>query len=331
MEAQDNQVETDDIDAAIASAIDELEGNAPEEQIEAPESEDPAESAQVDDVEGGAPEPQDAEEAPSDSPHTWGKAAKEKWGDLPKEVRDEITKRENDIHKALTRHDGELRLGRDMKEIIAPYMPIIQAEGGTPASTVQAMLNAAYILRAGSAEQKRQFILNTAKQYGVELGDVGEDEYTDPTISALQQEIQQLKAMADPNSIKKLLTEEAQNSKINAEIEAFASDPANEHFTAVQPIMVSLLQSNAASGLKEAYDMACNAHPQIRSTLEAKRLAEDKAKRQAELKQKKHAAASVTGSPAISNSSARKSQNTTGYSSPEDDIRAAIAELESRV
>jgi hypothetical protein len=79
--------------------------------------------------------------------------------------------------------------------------------------------------------------------------------------------------------------------------------------------------------LKEAYDMACMANPTIRSTLEAAKAAEQEAKRKQEVAAKKRAASSVTGSPATpSNAKA-----TNPKSSVEDDLRAVMDELETRV
>jgi hypothetical protein len=299
----------DDIGADILAAMEEVK-----EPVEVEKAVEP-------DV---APEP--VKEMPQ-PPQSWTAEAKAEWVNAPDKIRAEVLKREQDMHQALTRHDGELRLGRDMKEIVTPYLPIIQAEGGTPQTAVRDLLNTAYVLRTGSAEQKRALILNTAKQYGVDLGVQEENEYVDPTIAQLQREIEQLRQIANPQAIESRLRERLESDKVHSDIAAFAANPANVHFETVKPVMGALLQSHQAKDLQEAYDMACYANPQIRSTLEAAKQAELEAKRKQEIAQKKRAASSITGSPAVPSNS----RVTNPKSSVEDDIRAVIDELESKI
>jgi len=321
IEESPQQEYTNDVQADLEAAIKEVEGRDRDEEGKFVAKEEKVESAEptVEPVEVKEVEP---------APQSWGAAVKGKWGELPQEVRSEILKREQDIHKALTSGDGELRLGREIKSVIAPYEAQIKAEGATPIQAVESLLNTAYILRTGTPEQKKALILNTAKQYGVDIGAVHEEqEYVDPTIAQLKAELNELKRVADPNYIRSTLTKEMESSKIQSDIAAFASDPAHVHFETVKPLMASILGAGQAKDLKEAYDMACMANPTIRSTLEAAKNAELEAKRKQDIQAKKRAASSVTGSPAIpSNSKA-----TNPKSSVEDDLRAAFDEFETRV
>ena len=320
---EDVEEVVDDISADIAAAIEELK----EPEVNEPERDDSGKFATKEPeatTEAVEPKPE-APEAPA-APQSWGQSVKGEWSKLPEAVRSEILKRENDIHQAMTRHDGDLRLGREMKDVITPYMAQIQAEGGTAATAVSSLLNTAHILRTGSDEQKRNVILTTAKQFGVDLG-VAEEEYVDPTIQQLKREIEQLKQVANPQAMESILRERLESDKVKSEIDAFASDSANVHFQTVRPLMVAMLNAGQAKDLKEAYDMACMANPTIRSTLEAARTAEQQAKRKQEVEAKKRAASSITGSPAVTSNSKVNNQK----SSPSDDIRAVWEELESRI
>ena len=322
-ETEENEIETpvrlgDDIEADLAAAITELE------KPEAERAEDGKFKAAEPEVEA-TPEPEPVKEIPP-PPQSWTAEAKAEWANASPRLREEITKRETDFHQALTRHDGDLNLGRQMKETITPYLAQIQAEGGTPVTAVQSLLNTAHVLRNGTAEQKRAIIVNTAKQYGVDLSQT-EQEYVDPTIAQLQREIAQLREIANPQVIESRLRERLEGDKVQSDIAAFASDPAHVHFETVKPLMASILNSGQATNLKEAYDMACNANPQVRSTLEAAKAAELEAKRKQELANKKRAASSITGSPAIPSNS----KVTNPKSSPADDLRAAWDELENRI
>ncbi len=331
LEAEVQETESDDVNADIAEAMKELD--APdrgddgkfkaEKEPEAKQSGEPKEAQE--------PVEKPVEEKKDDSPtapQSWSAAAKEEWKNATPVLRAEILKRENDIHQALTRHDGELRLGREMKDVVMPYMASIQAEGGTPATAVASLLNTAHILRTGTDEQKRHLILTTAKQFNVDLGVQEESEYVDPTIAALQNEIKQLREIANPQAIESRLRQSFESDKVKSDVDAFASDSANVHFQTVRPLMVAMLNSGQAGDLKEAYDMACMANPTIRSTLLAAQAAEQQAKRKQEVEAKKRAASSIAGSPAIpSNSKATNNSQT----SVEDDLRAAFDALESQI
>ena len=123
-----------------------------------------------------------------------------------------------------------------------------------------------------------------------------------------------------------------EGQQLQTEIEAFASDPGHIHFETVKPVMAALLESGAAKDLKDAYDQAVWARPDIRSTLvppqsvntEEKRLAEIKAKAE----KAKQAGSSITGGPGAAG-------ELNGAGNPNrslrDTIRAAINEAQGRV
>jgi hypothetical protein len=302
---QDEIIDNDDVGADIAATIEKLKAE-PEPVVDplpvAEPTDEPAEPI--------------APVRKYDAPQGYTAKVKEKWDTLPEDVQAELVKREEDFHKMVTSRDGELNLGREMKEVITPYLPIIQAEGGTPAKAVGDLLNTAYVLRTGTPEQKSAIIRTVCQQYGVDINSaVGEQEYIDPTIQSLQQEIANLKKMANPEQLISRLQQEQEKSTIQKEADAFARDPANKYFDKVKPFMTAFLGEGIAKDYKEAYDMACNAHPEIRSILDAERKAAEQEKRKTELKAKQNAASSVVGSPATIVSNAE---------SPTDDIESSV-------
>lgn len=233
-------------------------------------------------------------------PEALSGAIKAKWHELPTDVQAEWAKREGDFHQMLTRHDGELRLGREMKDAVTPYMAQIQAEGGTPVGAVKDLLNTAYLLRTGSPQQKANLVSEIAKTYGVDLaqitaapaGDV------DPTIQALQDQIAELRTLSNPDTIRKQLQDQQEIDNINAEVKAFASDPANIHYEKVKGTMASLLGNGQVGSLKEAYESAIWSHPDIRSTL-MQQQTQQPAKLDSDIASKKAAASSIHGSPGV--------------------------------
>lgn len=244
------------------------------------------------------------------APQAWTGAMKEKWSTLPPDVQAEINRRENDFHKMVTSREGELRLGRDMKDVITPYMPIITAEGGNPVAAVQGLLNTSYQLRTGTPQQKVALIQEIAQTYGVDIGQVVNPQPQDNYLQSLQNEIAQLKQAVNPQVIMSQLQEQQEHVRIQSDISAFAANPANKHFEAVKATMAPLLASGQAKDLQEAYDMACYANPTIRSTLLQEQSAQAAEKRKAELLAKKQAAVSVTGSPSSSAGNAQSPDRT---------------------
>lgn len=251
------------------------------------------------------------------APEGYTPAFKEKWSTLPEDLQAEIHKREQDFHKMVTARDGELNLGKEIKEVINPYMPMIQAEGGTPATAVRDLLNTAYVLRKGTPEQKLAVVQTVCEQYGIDIGTINQEkEYIDPTISQLQQEINRLKTVADPDTMYKQLQERQERDNIQKEANAFASNPENKYFEKVRPFMASFLGEGIAKDYKEAYDMACHAHPEVRSILEAEKKTAEQEKRKQEVAAKVNAASSITGSPATNSVS--------NALAPSEDIESSV-------
>lgn len=343
----------DNVNDDIAAAMEELEtSNDPADQPKDPAeepapAEEPKEPAADPKPEEEPKEPAEGEKDPLEkqdvkpegeeepkepavepAPNSWGKNVTEKWADLPPEVRVEILKREEDIHRMATNQDQDRLFGRDMQKVLDPYIPTIQMAGGTPTGVIQNALNSMYALYTGTDQQKRDCVRDIIETYGVNTeGLLDQQEYQDPVIQQLQNEIKELRQQTDPNAMDQRLTQKMNLDRVNAEIEAFASNTENEYFEQVKPSMIALLNSGAASDLKDAYDQACWATPSIRSTLEAKKRAEEQAQRKQEIAKKKQAASSVVGSPATSNPPPKTNPNADVH----DDVRAVYENLSSEL
>lgn len=312
------------LDESLSEAYDAIEARVDEKQeakepvAPEPETKETKETK----VEPNAAEPENADissaAAPQpvanafaiEAPLAYSKSVREKWKDLPPDVQAELAKREDDIHKAMTRHDGDLQLGREIKEVVTPYMPLLRSYGVAPKDAIGDMMNTYHILYQGTPAQKASLIRETIRQHGIDIGQItAEQTAVNPELEALRQEIYQLRQQANPEIIKKTLQEEMEQSSIQSEVNAFASDPANLHYETVKPLMASLLGTGAASSMKEAYEMACKAHPAVSSTIEAQRQAAAETKKKAELEAKKKASTSIAGSSGVSvpNTRAKKS------------------------
>lgn len=277
---------TDAVAAAFDSAAGE-ETTAPTPQVpelDAPESTEPV------------------VEAPKyEAPISWKAEVKSRFNELPVDVQQEILRREEEVHKGFTKHDEERTFGRSMKEAFTPYMAMIQAEGGTPDKIVKDYLNADYLLRTGSQEQKIGLLRAIAENAGVDLaGLAAPQEYVDPDIAAMKQELERVKQMANPQFVQQQLQQQMESARIDAEVKAFASDPSNDLFEKVRTTMGTLMQTGSYANLKEAYEAAVLANPETRAIYLQRQQAADQAKRKAVVESKKNAGSSIAGSPAIS-------------------------------
>lgn len=204
------------------------------------------------------------------APPSWSNTAKAKWNELPQEVRAEIAKREADVHKGFTKMDEERSFGRELQKVMAPYEPLIRAEGGTHAGAVQQLLNTAYVLRTADPITKARLIADTCQRFGVDLsllGNAQQPQQIDPQVATLQQELAQLKGFLTQQQQaeqQRLFNETLQS------INAFKADPAHPYFDVVHDRMVELLNGGAAKDLAQAYETAVWERPDLRQQLLAK-------------------------------------------------------------
>ena len=257
-------------------------------------------------------------------------AIKSKWPELSPEIQDALLAREQDIQKGLSRFDEDKNLGKQLREVINPYMPIIQAEGGNATLAVQSLLNSAYVLRTGDPVTKATLVHNLIKQYGIDMSIVqdssGNQKQVDPAYKAVLDELNFIKQQVHQNNT---LQDTYTNDKISSEYKAFSENPTNTHIELVKDDMVRLLEKGLAANFQEAYDNAIWLNPQSRSMLEqervAKHLGDVEAKRKIEVEAKRKASVSINGSPGLlkTNTPESMSQNNT----VEDDIRAALREV----
>lgn len=233
------------------------------------------------------------------APRAYKNIVKEKWGQIPEEIRADILRREEAVELGFTKVDEERHLGRQMKDVIMPYIPMIQAEGSNPVQTVKSLLNTAYMLRdAGTtSRQKGELLRQVAAQFGADLTTQSSPgSPANPELEALRKEVAELKQGRNQDLTAR---QQQEDQSIQSLINAFAADPKNVHFEAVKPKMGALMANGQAKDLQEAYDMAVWADPTTRSTLIEQRQAEGEAKRLADIKQKaeaaKKAGASING------------------------------------
>lgn len=250
-----------------------------------------------------APEGEEAAAAPEakpdvQAPTAWSPAAKAKFGELPPEIQQEITKREAEIHKGFTQQDEQRTLGKTFQQVLAPYAQEFAAQGRQPVQEVANMLALDRFLKTAPTEQKVAAIHDIARVYGVDLANAEPPAALDPQVAQLQAEFQQLKGMT---LAQQQQAQQRAQQEIVTTLHAFASNPEHKHYEAVRTDMAAMLESGVAKDLKDAYDRACWANPTIRSMLQQEAEQAREAKRIEEARRKaaaaKKAGSSVSGGP----------------------------------
>lgn len=102
-------------------------------------------------------------------PARWSSDAKTKFASLDSGLQQEILRRETEMERAAAHIDDERALGRQIREMSAPYEAILRAENATPALAYRDYLNTAYQLRTASPQQKAAMLLALARQFNVPL------------------------------------------------------------------------------------------------------------------------------------------------------------------
>lgn len=242
----------------------------------------------------------EAEKVP-EPPRSWNATEKSEWSTMTPAQRSAVMRRESEVELGFTKLDEDRNFGKSLKEVIAPYLSIITAEGGTPATAVKELLNTAYILRTAPAAQKTALFHQLAQQYGVDLKSDISTVQPDQTVQQLQNQVLQLRQEIQKQP--EVFEQQQANRSLKGTIDAFAADPKNIHYEKLKPVMASLLQNDRAKDMQDAYEQASWADPDIRpalvaeqaKSLETQRINDIKAK--TELSRK--AAVSVRGSPSI--------------------------------
>ena len=253
-------------------------------------------------------------------PDSWTPVAKAKFAEIPPEIQQEIARREEEVHKGFTKFDEERVLGKQIKDVITPYLPMIRAEGGDTVGAVSNLLQTAHMLRT----DPRTAILNLAQRFGVDLGaGAPQQQNVDPVVQQLQQQIYQMQQQQQQQYYMK---EQHENAQVQSTIESFASDPKNLYFSNVREYMAVLLDAEKAQSLQEAYDMACRADPQVYPLWLQAQQKQEATNKQEQANKARSAAVSVKGSPM-----GGSGQATNGSENLRDQLRTALNAASGRV
>ena len=271
-----------------------------------------------------AVEEQVEEQAPAleelTAPKHWPKEEQEifnAWdANVQHQVMDRYKAMEGDYTKKTQALSKYKKRNEALDEIYGPFRDDFQRAGMDEVAATRQLLAAHKYLR----EDPQQAIKWLAQSYGVDLKAVNddtaiEDEYADPQMKAMQQQIAQLQGTIQNQQQQ---AQNMQKQEVQTLIDNFQTAKDEDgnlkhpHFEAVQNQMAALVGSGQAKDIAQAYDMAVFANPETRAKVleeqakqkeeQAKKETQQEVKAEAVQKAKKQQRVNVKGSGTPSNS-----------------------------
>ena len=214
-----------------------------------------------------------AAETPIDAPVHWSDEHKETFKGLPRQAQQFVLDRHRSMESDYTRKTTELserskQYDRyaSFDKLFEPYRPRLQAMGLDESGAIQRLLNAQSMLE----RDPKSALAQLAKQYGVEFGEAGSNQFADPDLQRVSQELAQLKMSI---AQREQAEQQTRQGQLLGEIEAFKSskdetgNPKYPHFDKLRPAIAGLLHAGDAKDLADAYDRAAWAHPEVRTEI----------------------------------------------------------------
>lgn len=236
------------------------------------------------------------------APVSWKPGIREHWGKLPKEVKDEIRRREQEIDKGLHQAAGFRRVANEYFNVVKPFEQLIRAQNSTPAQAITNLMQTAARLTMGTKSQKAQVVMEIMKNYDVDVealdtllaGKVVPRE-EDKFSKLLDDRLKPVTEFISSVNGHRQAEQQKSDEEVSKELDTFAADPKNEFFQDVVDDMADIMDMAAKRGQKmslgDAYSRACRLNPEIAKILD-QRAAAEKGRLDAERLQKKRTAAS---------------------------------------
>tara|TARA_R100001440_G_scaffold18923_6_gene32022 strand:+ start:865 stop:1968 length:1104 start_codon:yes stop_codon:yes gene_type:complete len=244
-----------------------------EEAEEAEEQPEEAEEAEQPDEADDEEEQQEAAELEAlEAPSHWPKDFAKEFSTMPPEAQHLFMQRYKQMEGDYTQKTQGIakykKRQEQFDEIMQPFRGDFERAGMDDVAAIRQLLAAHDYLR----KDPQNAISWLANQYGVDMAAVSndpaaEDDYTDPTVKALQQQVAQLTGFIQNQQTQQQSQVQASTQSL---IDQFAQEkddkgnPAHPHFDAVSNHMGVLIQNNVAPDLATAYDMAVMADPKLR-------------------------------------------------------------------
>lgn len=198
------------------------------------------------------------------APKSWAKDVHPVWEKIDPKAQEYIEKREKDFLDGLDQYKGAATFAKSIQDVLTPYQPLLQSKGLDAPAVINDLMGTYTRLTQGSIEQRQAALQQVAKNLGIPLPQMaanGEQPQPtiDPRIQTLEQQFQEIR---DAQVRQQQAALQAAQTKAQAEVEAFASDPKNAFFDECHEDIVKFIR--AGESLQDAYDKAVWANPVTR-------------------------------------------------------------------
>lgn len=305
----------------LSKTLAELQPNEEENNVEQNQDDDNESSEEVSeeeeseqdgntgdsDEETGEEEGKTQEEVePLEPPKHWNKEFKEKFNQLEPLAQHMFMDRHKDLESDYTKKTQQIAQYRKRQEaidgIIKPYMGDFERLGMDEVGAIRQLFAAHDYLK----KDPKKAISWLATNYGVDLtavnDDTAEDDYADPEVKALKQQVAQLEGFLQKQENQRMQSEQQSTQSMIDQFASAKDENGNlkyPHFDNVRKVMGVLIQTQQAQDLEAAYDMAVHADPNLRKSMidnQVKKASKSQVKTEAVQKAKKSQRSTVRGS-----------------------------------
>lgn len=252
-------------------------------------------------------------------PHALSATLKAQFATLPPEVQQEFARITGDAQTAKNEWSVKGEKLNRYEALIAPERERLALAGQDEHSYFSALIAADKFLQ----RDPNAALSELARMYGGQAPQTtqqpGQEQQAHPAIGALQAQVAELSAKLQERASQE---EQASQAEAEASITAFRADPKNLYFDNVKPQMAALIRAGQAKDVREAYDKAIWADPEIRPLLLA-----EQSRAPAPVRKGVPAGDQITGAA----SPGAKLNGAASKGSIEDDVRASMEEVFGRV
>lgn len=234
------------------------------------------------------------------APAQWKPAVREKWNSLPREVQEEIHRREGDSMRLIGSVGPKIRLADEVSQHLAPFAERLAGNGASQSVFIHDVFSSIKSLASGNPQEQAEVVANIVQSYGIDVRML--DQILTHRLNQPPEVMEARRATQIAQGIIRQHTQTAdQQSAQQAQVAlaAFAADPKNEFFGDVRTFMADLIDSGQAKTLEDAYAAAVWANADTRKILlqrEAQTRASGKNKRATTARR---ASSAIHGSPSI--------------------------------
>lgn len=193
------------------------------------------------------------------APPNWSPIAREHWKVLPREVKNQILRREGEMSRALTESAKDRQVAASFERAITPYKGAIQ---GDPVQVAESLFRTAFQLQTAPPQHKAALVAQIINSYGVPLEAIN---------AALDGKAPPAQPQGSPGEFRDprfdaylAAQQQQEDAAIQQTLQEFSA--SNEFFKDVEPTMEGLLRGGTvrardiAGRLEEAYSQALAIH-----------------------------------------------------------------------